>query len=259
MTINTDSTDSTQRFSDRVDAYIRYRPGYPPRLVNALLESLPSATESVVADIGSGTGIFTQLLLEQGLEVFALEPNDAMRAAAEVLLAQHSRFTSIAAPAEATGLADDSIDLITAAQAFHWFNNAATRAEFQRILKPAGQLALIWNKRKVSQPFQQSYDAILREFAPEYGAVNHMNLSDQDIAQFFRSGEMQLSQFDNRQVLDFASLIGRLKSSSYCPAEDSPQYIPLVTELLALFDQHAHDGTVDFEYETQLYLGPVAA
>jgi SAM-dependent methyltransferase len=251
-------TDSTQRFSDRVEAYIRYRPGYPADLVPRLLAKSGLGDGAEVADVGSGTGIFTSLLLQQGLKVYAIEPNAPMRAAAEASLGNNRQFVSIAAPAEDTGLDGDSVDLVTAAQAFHWFNNAAAKAEFRRILKPAGRLALVWNRRKLSQPFQQAYDGILRELSPEYGKVNHMNLGENEIADFFAPAAMEVMHFDNSQRLDFASLLGRLKSSSYCPAEDSAHYIPLVTELLALFDQHAVEGSIDFEYDTELYLGPMS-
>lgn len=250
-------TDSTRRFTDRVEAYQKYRPGYPPALLSTLLDKAGLDTNTVVADIGSGTGIFTRLLLDHGLQVAAVEPNTNMRLAAETALSEYQQFTSVDGSAEQTGLEDDSIDLVTAAQALHWFNNTATRAEFQRILKPDGKLALIWNKRAVSEPFQQAYDAILREYAPEYDKVNHMNLDAGDIAGFFRAGSMELLHFDNSQSLDFPGLIGRLKSSSYCPAEDSAQYIPLVTELVNLFDQCAVNGKVNFEYDTQLYFGAV--
>jgi SAM-dependent methyltransferase len=198
------------------------------------------------------------LLLEQKLKVFAIEPNDNMRQAAETMLADYPNFTSVDAPAEATTLADNSLDLITAAQAFHWFDNATTKTEFRRILKPGGRLALIWNKRKVSQPFQQAYDAILRDYAPEYGVVNHMDLTESDIAAFFDTGQMELLRFDNSQQLTFPGLLGRLKSSSYCPAEDSPQYPSLVAELAALFEHFAHDEVVDFQYDSELYVGPIA-
>jgi len=249
-------TDSTQRFSDRVDAYVKFRPGYPVELVQTLLQKTSPGT---VADIGSGTGIFTRLLLDQELKVFAIEPNANMRHAAESLFSEYAQFNSLDAPAESTGLAANSIDLITAAQAFHWFNNAATKAEFRRILKADGKLALIWNKRKVNQPFQHAYDAVLRAYIPKYGEVNHMNLSEADIAEFFENGNMEVLHFDNSQQLTFSGLLGRLKSSSYCPAETSPQYPSLVAELVALFEQFAINDMIDFQYDTQLYLGSIAA
>jgi SAM-dependent methyltransferase len=248
----------TERFSSRVDAYQKYRPGYPESLLKQIQKQTGLGPTAVIADFGSGTGIFTQQLLQAGYEVNAVEPNREMRAAAEVLLADEPCFTSVDGSAEESRLESDSIDLITAAQAFHWFNTDTAKQEFRRVLKPDGKLALIWNKRKVSQPFQQTYEAILREFAPEYGKVNHMNLATTDIDSFFATGSMQRFVFDNSRQLDFAALMGRLKSSSYCPEENSPQFIPLATELLSLFDQYAVDGRIEFEYDTELYLGPIA-
>lgn len=248
--------DPTQRFSDRVDAYVRFRPGYPAELAPDLLR-MTGCDAAAIADFGSGTGIFTELLLQQGVEVHAVEPNRPMRAAAEARLGANPRFHSVDASAEASDLPAASLDLVTAAQSFHWFNNDAARDEFRRILKPRGQVALIWNRRKTSQPFQQAYDQLLHEFAPEYDKVNHMNLKPGQIARFFAEGAMQQLHYDYSQRLDFASLLGRLRSSSYCPDQNSAHYIPLVNELLALFDRYANDGHIDFDYDTQVFVGPV--
>jgi len=250
-------TDSTQRFSNRVDAYVRYRPGYPAALAPDLLRLAGCDAGATVADFGSGTGIFTELLLQQGVTVYAVEPNQPMRAAAERRLGDNPRFHSVDASAERSGLQSASLDLLTAAQAFHWFNNDAARDEFRRILKPRAQIALIWNRRDTSQPFQQAYDQLLREFAPDYGKVNHMDLEPAQLAGFFAAGAMRQLHYDNAQRLDFDSLLGRLKSSSYCPAENSAHYIPLVNELLAMFERHARDGQVEFDYLTQVFVGPV--
>ena len=252
-------TDPTTRFSTRADAYTRYRPDYPDALLPELLGKAGLGAGATVADIGSGTGIFTRRLLQQQLRVQAVEPNPPMRAVAEASLGDNPLFTSVDGKAEQTGLADASVDLITAAQAFHWFDQRAAGAEFRRILKADGLVALIWNRRDTRQPLQQAYDAILREFAPEYGKVNHMRLDADQIGRFLQPERMQEMHFENRQRLDFSSLLGRLKSSSYCPGEDSPQYIPLVTELLALFDHYAVDQHIDFDYDTRVYLGPLQA
>jgi SAM-dependent methyltransferase len=249
---------SSERFSSRVDDYQKYRPDYPQSLVTEIIKQSGLDDSAVIADFGSGTGIFTRRLLQAGFEVYAVEPNREMRVAAESALSTEPGFTSIAGSAEDSRLESASIDLITAAQAFHWFKTETAKQEFQRVLKPGGQLALIWNKRKLSQPFQQAYDAILQEFAPEYGKVNHMNLSDTGLQNFFATGAMRRIVIDNSQQLDFAGLLGRLKSSSYCPEESSPQYIPLATELLSLFDQYAIDGRVVFEYDSELYIGPIS-
>ena len=251
-------TDPRKRFSDRVADYIRFRPGYPEALLPVLLPASKGRDAISIADVGSGTGIFTRLLLRQGLTVYGVEPNANMRQAAEEYLADCENFVSIEGDAENTGLADASVDLVTAAQAFHWFDNDASKTEFNRILKPGGRLALIWNQRRLEQPFQQAYEALLRKLAPEYGKVNHMNLGDHDIARFFQPGQMQVFHFDNYQQFDFNGLAGRLKSSSYCPDENTPEYARLQDELSRLFEAHAVDGRLTFEYDTRLYLGPIA-
>ncbi len=247
------SEDPRRRFSDRVGNYVGYRPGYPAPLLERVAELAGSG--AAVADIGSGTGIFSSELLQRGLRVYAVEPNAEMRAAAEKTLQGADDFTSVDGSAESTGLAPNSIDLITAAQAFHWFNNAATRAEFERILRQGGRIALIWNRRRLAQPFQRDYERLLREHAPEYGKVNHMSLGEEQIADFLSPGRVTLECFDNRQRLAFDGLLGRLQSSSYCPPAGSASFAKLSAALRELFESHAEGGRIDFEYDCELYHG----
>ena len=244
-----------ERFSDRVDDYRRYRPGYPPALIEHLLNRTGLAAGARVADIGAGTGIFTGLLLDAGLSVTAVEPNAGMLAAARSLYAGNPGFRSSSGGAEDTGLASASVDLVTAAQAFHWFANRAAISEFDRILRPGGYLALVWNRRQVEEPLQRDYDALLRRYAPEYGRVNHMNIEDAGLEPFFAAGSLSIARFDNVQQLDFDGLIGRLRSASYCPAESSAQYAGLRDVLADLFARYAIDGRLRFTYQTRLYLG----
>lgn len=247
--------DPRQRFSTRVDSYVGYRPGYPAALIDAVAGLVAGRAEAAIADIGSGTGIFTGEMLKRGCRIYAVEPNAAMRAAAEKAFAADANFVSVDGGAEATGLAAHSIDLITAAQAFHWFNNTSTREEFERILKPGGRIALIWNRRRLAQPFQREYDSLLREHAPEYGKVNHMNLGREQIERFMHPGRVVCERFDNRQRLDFDGMLGRLQSSSYCPTADSDEYAALSAALRELFDRYAERGSIDFEYDCELYYG----
>ena len=249
--------EATRRFSDRVDDYIRYRPGYPEELIHTLLTETKTSGDATVADIGSGTGIFTRLLLDAGISVYAVEPNSEMRTAAEELLSDRPGYTSVGAPAEATGLEEDSVDLITAAQAFHWFNNETTRVEFGRILKADGHLALIWNRRRIAKAFQLDYENLLRCHAPEYNAVNHMNLDDDEIGVFFARGSMKKFSFEYSQEFDFAGLLGRVKSSSYCPVEGSDAFSKLHDDLQILYEEHQLRGKIDFEYDSNLYLGRI--
>jgi ubiquinone/menaquinone biosynthesis C-methylase UbiE len=147
-------TDPTQRFTNRVDHYTKYRPPYPRAVLDLLRVKCGLTSTSVVADVGSGTGILSQLFLNNGNRVFGIEPNKEMREAGERRLNDHPRFTSVAGTAEATTLDDDSVDLVTAGQAFHWLDPERTRTEFARILEPGGWVVLVWNwRRKDKTPF----------------------------------------------------------------------------------------------------------
>jgi len=159
---------NTERFSDRVTDYVNFRPSYPAEIVAILKTECRLNDDSIIADIGSGTGKLTELLLKLQLTVHAVEPNREMREAAVILLSSNAHFSSIEGAAEATDLADHSIDLITVAQAFHWFNLDETKKEFERILKPDGHIALLWNERNTTLPFQKEYDQMLTEHAPVF-------------------------------------------------------------------------------------------
>jgi ubiquinone/menaquinone biosynthesis C-methylase UbiE len=249
---------STERFSDRVQDYIQYRPSYP----SAMVEFIESACElqpgSIVADIGAGTGIFTKLLLERGYKVFAIEPNAEMLSAAEQLLASYPGLTGLPGTGEHTGLPDRSIDCITVAQAFHWFDQTLTRQEFIRILKPGGRVVVIWNNRKIdSSPFLQDYEQLLNTFAPEYSFVKARNVSQEQLQSFFAPGKIQVATFDNAQQFNFEGLLGRMLSSSYVPKEDQPQYTEMVEQLRSLFATHQSEGMVSIEYDTVVYYGQI--
>jgi SAM-dependent methyltransferase len=242
----------TQRFSSRVDDYVRYRPGYPIEVIGLLRRECGLAAGSVVADIGSGTGKLTGLLLQSGCAVFGIEPNLDMREAGERLLQAFPRFTSIAAPAEATTLPDASIDLVTAAQAFHWFDRARVRAEFARILKPGGQLVLIWNDRRTQgTSFLSAYEKLLHDFATDYEQVSHRNLDLATLRDFF-GHEPEAEAFPSSQRLDFDGLKGRLLSASYTPARGQPRHDAMIESLRRIFDEHQQGGEVSFDYDTRV-------
>src|SRR5437879_9326158 len=168
------ASNATSRFSDRVENYVRYRPGYPPQALETLKAECGLSADYVIADIASGTGIWTRLLLENGNRVFGVEPNAEMRTAGERLLAGFSRFTSIKGTAESTTLPDRSVDLVTAAQAAHWFDRPRARREFLRILKPGGWLVLLWNERRTdSRPFLRDYEQLLLTYGTDYQEVRH--------------------------------------------------------------------------------------
>jgi len=251
--------DVTERFSDRVEQYVAHRPTYPAALVDRLVARAGLGEGSTIADVGSGTGIFAALLLARGLRVFAIEPNRAMREAAERLLGADGRFVSVDGSAESTGLEDASVDALCAAQAFHWFDPARARAEFSRILRPGGVVALIWNDRKVdSTPFLAAYDALLRTHGTDYVQVNHRNVDAGRLRSFFGAAGYTEDVFANQQRFDWEGLYGRAMSSSYVPAEGSPGYRPFIDGLREVFDRHANAGVVTFEYDARLYLGTIA-
>ncbi len=251
--------DPLRRFSSRVDAYARYRPSYPPGIFSFLRSECDLNAHSQVADIGSGTGILTHLLLDLGCEVAAVEPNAEMRAAAEAQLSSQKRFHSVNGKAEATTLPDHSYDLVTAAQAFHWFDADLARAEFARILRPPRWVALVWNKRIMDgHPFLEGYEALLQQFGTDYKEVGHRDLDGRAGKTFFQHSHWKKAIFENRQEFDFEGLQGRLDSSSYAPAPGTPEHIELVGRLRDLFLNHAVDGRVSFLYETSVFAGSLA-
>jgi SAM-dependent methyltransferase len=250
--------ENTTRFSDRVENYVRYRPGYPNAVVSFLRDAAGLTNESIVADIGSGTGISTKLFLDNGNTIYAVEPNREMREAAERLLASYPSFHSVDGAAEATTLADKSVDLIIAGQAFHWFDRMKTRQEFARILRLGGWVVLMWNSRGDATPFAQAYEALLMEYGTDYQQINHRNIDLPAIREFFAPAEVQVHRLPNEQVLDFDGLRGRILSCSYVPTENQPRYAPMLSAVQRLFDDFEQHDKVRIEYDTELYLGQLS-
>jgi len=249
------ASDATQRFSSRVEKYVRYRPGYPPKVIELLHRECGLTPSSVVADVASGTGIFTRLLLGTGCTVLGIEPNTEMRKAGEEFLAGFSNFTSVAGSAEATALRDQSVDLATAAQAAHWFDLKQARREFARILKPRGWAVLIWNERCVdTTPFLRDYEQLLLTYGTDYQEVRHERTTAK-IQEFFSPAAFQAREFANNQECDYDGLEGRLLSSSYTPPPDDPKHRPMLEALQRIFDQHQLHGQVTLEYMTRVYYG----
>jgi SAM-dependent methyltransferase len=250
-------SDSVQRFSNRVESYARYRPNYPAEVLRCLQDNMGLTPAMVVADIGSGTGLLTERLLHNGNVVYAVEPNDGMRAAAEAALGQYPNLHSVDGRSDATTLPDAGIDLVTAAQAFHWFEPVATRAEFVRILRPPRWVALIWNDRRDdATPFLVAYRRLLDSFNTDYRQVDHKFVADAEALQrFFAPGAYRLYTYPHNQVLDYEGLVGRLCSTSYVPAPGEDGYDGMLAGARDLFDRHAENGKVIIEYETQVFLG----
>ena len=247
--------DPTQRFSDRVANYIKYRPPYPAAIIPYLEAQIGFSAKMVVADVGSGTGILTELFLRNGNAVYAVEPNGPMRTAAVELLSAYEYFTSVDGSAEETNLHDASVGLVVAGQAFHWFDPPKARKEFSRILGAGGKIVLIWNSRRLDRPFMQGYEQILHRFADNYGGVSEHNILDEHIEAFFLPQPVTLHTLNNVQTFDFEGLKGRALSSSYSPAPGTPMHAAFIEQMQRLFDDHQKDGTIRIEYITRVYCG----
>ncbi len=199
--------DSKDRFSTRVENYVRYRPGYPEELLEALQVDCGLSAQSLIADVGSGTGLLALPFLRLGCRVVGIEPNGEMRAAGDRLLTGFDGFSSLGGSAEETGLESSSVDFIIAGQAFHWFDRARSRVEFERVLRPAGWVVLVWNDRRMdSTPFMNAYEQILLRFGTDYQQVNHRNVDDNVIQQFYANPTLRSRVFDNVQWFDYEGL-----------------------------------------------------
>jgi ubiquinone/menaquinone biosynthesis C-methylase UbiE len=216
-------------------------------------DELGLTVDSVVADIGSGTGLSSRLFLENGNTVYGVEPNDGMRAAAEEYLNEFPNFRSVIGSADNTRLPDNSVDLVIAAQAFHWFEPSAARREFARILKPDSYTALIWNERQLdTTPFLSEYEQLLLKYANDYTLVRHENINDNRLGEFFGK-PFSRKTFDNVQVFDFNGLKGRVLSSSYMPTESDERYGEMIGELGSLFAKYAEKDRIKILYDTRVY------
>lgn len=250
----------TERFSDRVEDYVRYRPHYSLEVVQALQQACGLRMEHVMADVGCGTGLLAKIFLENGNQVIGVEPNRAMRQAGKQFLASFANFRMIDGTAEATTLPGRSTDFVIAGQAFHWFQPQATRVEFARIVKPDGWVVLIWHDRDLeSTPFLRAYEDFLERHATDYSTVAHNQVANYAaLEQFYFPNRMQVIIQATQQRFGLQGLRGRLLSSSYVPRE-GPAAEAMLKELPELFAAHAQDGQVIFEYWTRIYYGHLTA
>src|ERR1700733_8165165 len=250
--------DPTKRFSDRVENYIKYRPSYPHEVLTCLASKGNLNTGSAIADVGSGTGIFSGLLLAQGYRVYAVEPNESMQEAAIMQFGNDENFVPVAGTAETTSLPSNSIDLIVCAQAFHWFDAEKSKTEFKRILKNDGMVALIWNNRDAeTDEFAAAYENLLKRDSVDYNKVNHRNIDDINFKAFFKDSIYEAVKYPNVQVFDEEGLSGRAFSSSYVPAEDTEDGKKFKDLLKQLFVKYNTGEKVSFHYQTEVYLGKV--
>ncbi len=250
--------EPTQRFSNRVENYLRYRPHYPKEILDRLKADCGLVPQATIADVGSGTGFLAEVFLANGNRVLGVEPNQEMREAGERLLQAWPRFTSVAGTAEATTLPTKSVDFVTAGQAFHWFDRGRCREEFGRILRPGGWVVLVWNDRRTATtPFLTAYEHLLLTYSADYQQVNHKRVDATVLREFF-GAEPARRVLANFQHLDFPSLQGRLLSASYVPEAGQPRYEEMLEALKRLFDEQQQGGRVTIEYDTLLYYARLA-
>lgn len=249
--------ENTTVFGPLADDYASYRPGYPAEVIDELKRVCGLTPDWIVADIGSGTGNLTRLFLEAGNKVYGVEPNREMREAAERLLAAHLTFYSLDAPAENIPLDTQSVDLITVGQALHWFDVDKARAEFKRILRPGGWVAVLWNDRLGdATAFTKDYQNLTDSMDIEQPAMPcpvspfHTGLDD-----IFGSATPHTASFPHTQLFDLEGLLGRARSSGYIPQLGAPNHANFTAQMTDLFNHHQRDGAVEFHYITRLYLG----
>lgn len=248
--------DAKFRFTDRVVDYLKYRPSYPNAVVDLIGERFRLGKDAVIADVGAGTGIFTRQLLNAGYEVFAVEPNHAMRQAAENQLMDFDGFKCIAGSAEQTELPDRQVDLVTAAQAFHWFEFESAQAEFRRVTRPPHRVMLVWNDRRNGDGgFNDAYEQFLLRWCDEYVNVRSNCQDDERLKKFFAGKLPDCSVFANHQLMNWEATQGRVKSCSYVPGPEDPRHVPMMCELRHLFDQFQQSGKVQIVYDTRVYCG----
>ena len=237
------------RFTSRADDYARFRPDYPEAAISEILSGLGDPENLTVVDAGAGTGISSRRLADRGCRVLAVEPNQAMRAAAE----PHPLVEFIEASAEKIPLADASVELVTCFQAYHWFRPDAALREFSRILRKKGRLAVVWNERDEADGFTRDYGNIVRRFATSPSVERRNETFDSTVAAKWFA-DFSHATFRYEQRLDRAGLVGRARSASYLPSE-GPDFIAMVAALDSLIEQWQDpDGTVTIVYGTEVHL-----
>ncbi len=250
--------DTTQKFTGKAEQYARHRSRYPDTYLEYLLETTGLKAGDAVADIGSGTGILSRQLLALGLRVWAVEPNADMRALAEAQLGDLAGFRSVAATAENTTLPDHSVNLVTAAQAFHWFDRPRFRQECSRILRPGAPVSLVWNNRDMHAEINQELERVCMDLCPNFVAFGG-GIEDEPAVfrEFFQGGQFDHRVFANDERHDLQGFLGRNLSNSYAPLAGDGNYQTFVQAMESLFARYSTGGMVTLPMETNSYLGMV--
>ena len=248
-----------EKFTGKAALYKKFRPSYPQELLDYLYSELNFSKHSTIADIGAGTGIFTRLLLERGSKVYAIEPNDDMRETSKKDLSKYKNFVSVNTSAENTGLDEASVDFITVAQAFHWFERQLFKQECQRLLKPGGKAVLVWNSKESDSEIIRRNDEIIEKYCVNTGGFKQRGGVPEDYKDFFAGGVCEYKVFRNDMYLDNTGFIGRNLSSSYAPKEEAEpeKYNGYICELNGLFEEYSENGIIHYPQITKSYTGHV--
>jgi SAM-dependent methyltransferase len=247
----------TERFSGRAELYHDSRPHYPPGILTVLEEQCGLTAGSLIVDVGAGTGLLAELFLKNGNPVIAVEPNGAMRGTLTTLRSSYPQLTPVDAVAEAIPLGNHSVDFITAGTAFHWFDLAAVRLEFPRILKPGGWVVIAVNDRRLGpEPFLMEYELLLARFGRDFAEVTERHHPRRE-EEFFAPGHCRTLLLENRQEMDLAALESRILSSSFMPLPGDAEYPELHAEIVSLFERHQKEGRVEMLYNCRVRYGQV--
>jgi len=252
-------THQGRRFDGRVEDYRRHRPRYPQEILDILEDKAKLGANSRIADIAAGTGFFTELFLEHGNPVTAVEPNAQMRDVCMQLKERYPHLEVVNGTAEATGIASHSVDVVAVAQAFHWFDTTAARAEFSRILAPRGWVVIVSNERHLSgDPFHEGFETLTQRHNVDYCKVTELYPDREALERFFNPRPMHYHTMPNSQVLNQEALLGRILSSSYMPHSTDPGYAAMRADLNDLFSANERDGVVQLNYTCVLAFGQLS-
>jgi ubiquinone/menaquinone biosynthesis C-methylase UbiE len=253
------STDNTQRFTEKADNYTKYRPTYPEEFIEYLAENSGISENCIVADVGAGTGKLTKQLLEKSATVYAVEPNKNMLKSCIAYCKDLKGLFPIDGSSEHTTLSENSVDLITVAQAFHWFNVDNTKTEFKRILKPHGKVVLVWNKRDVQKEgFSADYEKLMTQYGDDYKINDHKILINDALLQgFFKDGKFETVTFENNTYNSYETFLGRALSSSYSPKPHAQNYNNFINQIETIFNKYNEDDVIRIDYKTVAYIGEI--
>lgn len=249
--------DNTKLFNGKAEDYSRARPGYANEFIEYLYNKIGFNKKSIIADIGSGTGKFSRYLLNMGSRVFCIEPNEDMRRISERELSSYSNFFSVIGEADNTTLKDNSVDFITVAQAFHWFDIEKFRLECRRILKPGGKVILVWNSRDINHMVNTASNEINKKYCPKFKGFSGGIVKDDERINDYFHGEYKRIEFSNNLYYNKDNFIRRSLSSSYSLNPDDENYNEYIKKMEYIFDQYSCDGIIEIGNNTVGYIGEV--